>query len=301
MRVTGLEGRVAVVTGAASGIGQAVARRLAREGVCLAVVDVYEAGLGGRTAGELPRRGAPTVRRRPDRSPWRSWISPSGCWAKSATSASSSTSLAARSPRATRTSCPRLPTRAFPIEEIDDVDEIRILATNLTTAFLVCRAFVPALKARRSGRIVNFTSIAARRGSDRVGVHYAAAKGGVIGLTKTLALELGPHGITVNAIAPGFINTERRRAAAWGRQVGRDSTRRCSTPSRWGRLGRPDDIAGIRALLCSDPGWLRLRRHDRRERRPLLRSLARLEWGRRGNSAPHQLDGSMSRMIHRPI
>ena len=64
------------------------------------------------------------------------------------------------------------------LDEIDDVDWARILATNLTTAFLVCRAFVPALKARRSGRIVNFTSIAARRGSDRVGVHYAAAKGG---------------------------------------------------------------------------------------------------------------------------
>src|SRR5262249_60437047 len=91
--------------------------------------------------------------------------------------------------------------------------------TTLPTACLVCRPSVPALKARRFGRIVNFTSIAARRGSDRVGVHYAAAKGGIIGLTKTLALELGPHGITVNAIAPGFINTPRMAAVAWGRQA----------------------------------------------------------------------------------
>ena len=72
------------------------------------------------------------------------------------------------------------------------------------------------MKARKFGRIVNFASIAARRGSDRVGVHYAAAKGGIIGLTKTLALELGPHGITVNAIAPGFIKTPRIEAAGWG-------------------------------------------------------------------------------------
>jgi NAD(P)-dependent dehydrogenase (short-subunit alcohol dehydrogenase family) len=148
---------------------------------------------------------------------------------------------------------PTLPTRAFPIEEIDDVDWTRILATNLTTAFLVCRAFVPALKVQRAGRIVNFTSIAARRGSDRVGAHYAAAKGGVIGLTKTLALELGPHGITVNAIAPGFINTERIEATAWGHQApGQHRALLDAIPL--GRLGRPDDIPGVVALLCSDAG-----------------------------------------------
>src|ERR1043166_6972084 len=79
----------------------------------------------------------------------------------------------------------------------------RVLGANLTTAFLVCREFAPRMKARKAGRIINFASIAARRGSDRVGVHYAAAKGGIIALTKTLAPELGPFGITGNAIAPG--------------------------------------------------------------------------------------------------
>ena len=251
MHLSGLAGRVAVVTGAASGIGQAVVRRLAQERVRLAVVDVYEAGLQQlcREFGETAP--APFVADLTDPHEVMDL-------AKRVLGEVGDVSFlvnVAGGPVAPNheDQLPRLPTRAFPIEEIDDVDWARMLATNLTTAFLVCRAFVPSLKARRSGRIVNFTSIAARRGSDRVGVHYAAAKGGVIGLTKTLALELGPHGITVNAIAPGFINTERIEAAAWGRQApGQHRALLDAIPL--GRLGRPDDIAGIVALLCSDQG-----------------------------------------------
>ena len=106
------------------------------------------------------------------------------------------------------------------------------------------------MKARKFGRIVNFASIAARRGSDRVGVHYAAAKGGIIGLTKTLALELGPHNITVNAIAPGFIKTPRIEQARLGR-CGRGFYR---SPCRLEEPVKPDDIAGVVAMLCSDAG-----------------------------------------------
>jgi NAD(P)-dependent dehydrogenase (short-subunit alcohol dehydrogenase family) len=251
MRLTGLAGRVAVVTGAASGIGRAIVHRLAREEVRLAAVDVHEAGLR-RLLGELDER---TVR------PFLTDLTDPGEVA----------GLAVRIPRevgdvsflvnvaggpvapSRQDPLPPLPERAQPIEQIDDLGWSRILATNLTTAFLVCRAFVPAMKARRSGRIINFTSIAARRGSDRVGVHYAAAKGGVIGLTKTLALELGPHGILVNAIAPGYINTERMEAATWGRAApGQHQALLDAIPL--GRLGRPEDVAGVVALLCSDAG-----------------------------------------------
>jgi len=251
MRLSGLEGRVAVVTGAASGIGQAVVHRLAREGVRLALVDVYEAGLK-----QLSQELAGVVAQQ---------------FVADLTDPSEVTDLAKRVPDEVgevsflinvaggpvapshQDPLPKLPDRAFPIEEIDDLSWARILATNLTTAFLVCRAFVPRMKARRSGRIINFSSIAARRGSDRVGVHYAAAKGGVIGLTKTLALELGPYGITVNAIAPGYINTERIAAGAWGRQAPEQHSALVEAIPL-GRLGRPDDIAGIIALLCSDAG-----------------------------------------------
>jgi NAD(P)-dependent dehydrogenase (short-subunit alcohol dehydrogenase family) len=111
------------------------------------------------------------------------------------------------------------------------------------------RALAPAMKARRSGRIVNFASIATRRGSERVGVHCAAAKGGIVGLTKTLALEPGPHGITVNAIAPGCIDTERMAAVAWGRRTpAAEKTLLDSIPL--GRLGRPDEVARV----CSHAG-----------------------------------------------
>jgi NAD(P)-dependent dehydrogenase (short-subunit alcohol dehydrogenase family) len=251
MQLSGLEGRVAVVTGAASGIGQAVVRRLVRERVRVAVVDIYEAGLQ-QLCGELGEGAAePYVADLADplevMDLTKRVLGEVGNVSFLVNVAGGPVAPSREDP------LPRLQTRAAPIEEIDDVDWARILASNLTTAFLVCRAFVPALKARRFGRIVNFTSIAARRGSDRVGVHYAAAKGGVIGLTKTLALELGPHGITVNAIAPGFINTPRMEAVGWGRQApGQHQALLDAIPL--GRLGRPDDIAGVVALLCADQG-----------------------------------------------
>jgi 3-oxoacyl-[acyl-carrier protein] reductase len=99
------------------------------------------------------------------------------------------------------------------------------------------------MKARKFGRIVNFASIAARRGSDRVGVHYAAAKGGIIGLTKTLALELGPHNITVNAIAPGFIKTE--MVASMKPEI----LEKMASGIPLQRLGEPHEIAATAAFI----------------------------------------------------
>jgi NAD(P)-dependent dehydrogenase (short-subunit alcohol dehydrogenase family) len=230
MPLKGLQGKRALVTGATSGIGAAICARLKREGVQVIATDIHpapEVVVADLTdADDVERLSA------------------------KAGTPDFLVNVAGGPVAPTRGDTqPALPSRALTLEDVDEQQWSRVLAANLTTAFLMCRAFAPRMKAKRSGRIVNFTSIAARRGSDRVGVHYAAAKGGIIGLTKTLALELGPFGITVNAIAPGFIKTPRIAEANWG-AVSQQFID--ALPLR--RAGKPDDIAGVVAMLCSDAG-----------------------------------------------
>ena len=230
MPLKGLRGKKALVTGAASGIGASVVERLAKEGVQVIATDIHQVDdviVADLTDADDVERlsskaGTPDFLVNVAGGP----IAPSR-----------------------KDTLPALPKQSLRLEDIDEGQWARVLGANLTTAFLVCREFAPRMKARKSGRIINFASIAARRGSDRVGVHYAAAKGGIIGLTKTLALELGPFGITVNAIAPGFIKTPRIAEANWG-QVNQQFID--ALPLR--RAGTPDDIAGVVAMLCSDAG-----------------------------------------------
>jgi NAD(P)-dependent dehydrogenase (short-subunit alcohol dehydrogenase family) len=125
----------------------------------------------------------------------------------------------------------------------------RMLAVNLTGTFHCLQAAVPDMLAGRWGRIVTISSSSAQSGAARMS-HYVASKGGVVGLTKALALELAPHGITVNSIPPGFIDTEMaRRAEARGDLPSIDAVAQ-RTPVR--RAGTPDDIAAACAFLCSD-------------------------------------------------
>jgi 3-oxoacyl-[acyl-carrier protein] reductase len=230
MPLEGLRGRKALVTGAASGIGSAIRKRLLSEGVQVYATDIHQSGdliVADLTDAEHVEKLAAEVGT-PD-----FIVNVAG----GPVAPSRSETL------------PPLPKSSLQLEDVDEKQWAAVIAANLTTAFLVCREFAPRMKARKSGRIVNFASIAARRGSDRVGVHYAAAKGGIVAMTKTLALELGPFGITVNAIAPGFIRTERIAEANWG-QVSHAFID--SLPLK--RAGRPQDIAGVVAILCSDAG-----------------------------------------------
>jgi NAD(P)-dependent dehydrogenase (short-subunit alcohol dehydrogenase family) len=125
----------------------------------------------------------------------------------------------------------------------------RMLAVNLTGTFHCLQAAVPDMLAAGFGRIVTISSSSAQSGAARM-AHYVASKGGVVGLTKALALELAPHGITVNTIPPGFIDTPMvRRAEAHGDLPSVDAVAK-RTPVR--RPGTPDDIAAACAFLCSE-------------------------------------------------
>ena len=125
----------------------------------------------------------------------------------------------------------------------------RMIAVNLTGVFHCVQVAVPDMLAADWGRIVLISSSSAQSGARRM-AHYVASKGGVIGLTKALAAELGPHGITVNTIPPGSIDTPMtRRAQATGVLPSTDAIAKM-IPVR--RTGTPDDVAATCAFLCSD-------------------------------------------------
>ena len=125
----------------------------------------------------------------------------------------------------------------------------RMLAINLTGTFHCVQSVIPDMLAAGFGRIVTISSSSAQSGAARM-AHYVASKGGVIGLTKALAVEFAPHGITVNTIPPGFIDTPMARAAeARGDLPSIDAVAQ-RTPVR--RAGTPEDVAAACAFLCSD-------------------------------------------------
>lgn len=125
--------------------------------------------------------------------------------------------------------------------DLDPADWDEALARNLTTAFLVCRSAVPGMRAAGYGRIVNVASTSGAVSAFEDGSAYAAAKAGMVGMTRALALEVARYGITVNAVAPGWIDTHSAT----------DAERRAGAASPIGRSGRPDEIAGAVAFLAS--------------------------------------------------
>jgi 3-oxoacyl-[acyl-carrier protein] reductase len=131
-----------------------------------------------------------------------------------------------------------------PVEEISDEEWNRMVAVNLTGTFHTIRAAVPHMK-RRGGRIINVSSTAGQRG-ESLHCHYAATKGAIIALTKSLAAELAPCGILTNCVAPGWVETDMARGAlaADGEAI------RSTIPLR--RAGRPEEIAGAVLFLASD-------------------------------------------------
>lgn len=233
--MTGPE-RTAVVTGGGSGIGLAIGRRLAAEGMAVAILD-----RAGDAAGDAAAKIAAA----------------GGSAAGLAADVTDRAAIAAALVEVRARLGP--PTVLVNSAGLDGFDEFlaispetwqRVLDVNLTGTFNCCQAVVPDMLAAGWGRIVNISSSSAQGGQPLM-THYVAAKAGVIGFTKALALELAPRGITVNTIPPGFIDTPMlRRSEArglLGKGVDHHAAR---TPV--GRVGRPEDIAAACAFLVRD-------------------------------------------------
>jgi len=140
------------------------------------------------------------------------------------------------------------PTR---IEQITRAEWDRVLEVNLTGTFLCSQAVLKTMKKNRYGRIVNMSSSAGRSVSTLGGAHYTAAKAGVLGLSRALAKEVAPFGITVNAICPGLIDTEMVQAECTPERI---SAYEASFPIP--RLGRPDEVAQLMLFLATDSAYI---------------------------------------------
>jgi 2-hydroxycyclohexanecarboxyl-CoA dehydrogenase len=228
-------GRVAVVTGAASGMGLAIAQRLAGSGHRVAVLDL-DGVAAERAAEDLRGSGAQAL----------------GIAADVADRGTVDSALA----QVQRELGPvEIVVTSAGIDEFTSFTDItpsqwdRMLAVNLTGTFHCVQAAVPDMMAAGWGRIVTISSSSAQSGARRM-AHYVASKGGVIALTKALAAELGPHGITVNTIPPGSVETPMtRRAEAAGDLPSTEALAKM-IPVR--RMGTPDDIAAACDFLCSE-------------------------------------------------
>jgi len=143
-----------------------------------------------------------------------------------------------------------------PIEEISEGDWQKIFDVNVSGAFYVTQAAVPSMKARKWGRIINISS-GAGLGISLTGIQaYASAKAGQIGLTRQLAHELGPFGITVNNVAPGFVRSNPTTERQW-EAMGEEGQARLIQNIAMKRLGSPDDIANAVMFFASEQaGWV---------------------------------------------
>lgn len=139
---------------------------------------------------------------------------------------------------------------ARPIEQVSDDDWMQIYDGNVMSALHVLRAVIPSMKAAGRGRIVTISSGAGLRPSLTGIQAYCSAKHGLVGLTRQLALELGPHGITCNSVAPGFLRTSPDYERQWA-SYGEDGQRRMLANIAMRRLGEPEDIASAVLFFAS--------------------------------------------------
>jgi len=215
-----LSGRKAVVTGAASGIGAAAVARLRDEGVAVLAVDLSTAGLAGTHNLAVDVRDAAAI-------------------ADAAQATLGGCDILINNAGV----CPAGPFAQMPDEQWDHA-----LAINVTAGMALTRALLPLLQQSASPRVINTGSILSRYGDAGL-VAYATSKHAMLGLTRALAMELGPLGITVNCVQPGAIDTGMTRPMF---DSNPDSLTYYVGRSALGRIGQPEDIADVMVFLASD-------------------------------------------------
>lgn len=224
-----MEGRTALVTGAAQGLGEAIAVALSAREANVVVTDIDVEGVEA-VAARLGERAAALPLDVRERSSFEQ------AFAAAVERFGRVDILVNNAAR----------TVLRPFWEIEDDEWDDVLATNLRSVFIGCQIAGAHMREAGYGRIVNLASLAGQQGGTVTGAHYAASKAGIVVLTKVVAQELAPHGVTVNAIAPAAVRTpvldalppERVEALAAAVPVG--------------RLGRPEDVAAVAAFLASE-------------------------------------------------
>jgi len=229
-----LEGKVAIVTGGARGLGKAFCLRMAAEGAKVVVADILGEE-AQQTAEEIRAKGGSAIPLRID-----------------VTSEEDTQRMAAETVKqfgridilvnnaAMIYGITRKPFMEVPVAEWD-----KLMTVNLKGPFLCCRAVFPQMQKQGKGKIINIASQTAFTGS-RNFIHYVTSKGGVIAFTRSLAGEIGEYGIRVNSVAPGFTDTEAARTLT------ADITKYDVGPTPLGRLEQPGDLVGAVIFLASD-------------------------------------------------
>ncbi len=230
-----LEGRIALVTGAAQGLGAAIANRLASEGASVALLDLQEERVhtlarevgGSHAAATLGLVASVTSRPQVTEA------------VQTALARFGQIDILVNSAGILRLSS---------ILDCTEGEWQQVLDVNLTGTFLMCQAVLPGMVERRHGRIINISSSAGKIGGLQSGIAYNTAKGGILSFTKSLARQFAPQGITANAICPGTADTP------MGHQFNDAQLRSLIERIPMGRLASPTDIAAAVAYLASDDG-----------------------------------------------
>jgi 2-hydroxycyclohexanecarboxyl-CoA dehydrogenase len=225
-----LNNRVAVVTGAGSGIGRAIAKRLAEDTAKIAIWDINGDG-AEETAQTIRDAGGTAIAITAD------------CSDKAAIKAAADQTRAELGPIAILVNNAGIAPFTPFLESDDDLFD-RVIRINLRGPWLMTKECLPDMLNAGWGRVINITSSSVQTGSPAQG-HYVSSKGGLVGMTKALALEFAPTGITFNMIPPGFIDTPMLRAAPIDAEAFAQTL-----PMK--RMGQPEDIAAAAAYLASE-------------------------------------------------